>query len=338
MRNTAKGVVGAIVAVLVLSASACGGDSGDDATGNAGSETTESTQAPDEGGQGQGESQACADFEGEGSLTVGSTDFTEQSIVAEIYAQCLESAGFDVDTRLNLGPREVVFPALEGGDIDVLPEYVGTLLNFLDEEGDPATSDLDESLGLLEPLAEERGVTLLEPSEAEDKNGFAVTQETAEKYGLQTLSDLAAVSSELTFGAGPECPDRPLCLLGLQETYGIEFASFQELDSGGPLTKEALENGDIDVGLIFTSDGAVAARGFVVLEDDKGLQPAENVIPAIRTEATSEAAEGVLNAISGALTTDQLSELNAMVDVERADPADVATQWLEENGFLPAGG
>lgn len=319
MRNSARGVVGAIVVVLALFASACGDDSGDDSTDEA-APTDESSA----GG-------SCAEIEGDGSLTVGSTDFIEQSIVAEIYAQCLEAAGFDVDTRLNLGAREVVFPALENGDIDVYPEYVGTLLTFL--EGTPSP-DLEESLADLEPLLEERGILLLEPSEAEDKNGFAVTQETADEYELETLSDLAEVSTELTFGAGPECPERPLCLIGLEETYGITFAAVEELDSGGPLTKEALENGDIDVGLIFTSDGAVAARGFVILEDDKGLQPVENVVPAIRASSTSDPAEELLNSISAVLTTEELSAMNAQVDVERADPADVATQWLEDNGFL----
>lgn len=326
MRITAKGVVGAIALVLALTASACG-DSGDDSNDEASPETTESTAPAENTGDGQ----ACADFGGDGDLTVGSTDFTEQAIVAEIYAQCLEAAGFNVDTRLNLGAREVVFPALENGDIDLYPEYVGTLLTFL--EGQPSP-DLEATLADLRPLLEERGITLLEPSEAEDKNGFAVTEETAQEYELQTMSDLQPVAGELVFGAGPECPERPLCLIGLQETYGLEFKSVEELDSGGPLTKEALENGDIDVGLIFTSDGAVAARGFVVLEDDKKLQPVDNVTPAIRTEASSAEAEELLNAISAALTTAELSELNASVDVEQADPADVATQWLEDHGFL----
>ena len=186
----------------------------------------------------------------------------------------------------------------------------------------------------LRPLLEEQGITLLEPSPAEDKNGFAVTEETAEEYDLTTLSDLEPVAGELTFGAGPECPERPLCLLGLQETYGLEFAEVERLDSGGPLTKDALENGAIDVGLVFTSDGAVAARGFVVLEDDKGLQPVENIVPVIRNDAVNPEIEELLNQISAALTTEELSELNKLVDVDKEDPSDAATTWLEENGFL----
>ena len=321
MRNTRIGVVGAIVAVLALFASACG-DSGDDTTTAAEGDGT--TTAAEGGG-------TCSEGAAEGDLTVGSTDFSEQTIVAEMYIQCLEAAGVSVDSKLSIGSREIVLPALESGDIDLYPEYVGTVLTFL---GGTPTPDLDESMTALRPLLEERGISLLEPSPAEDKNGFAVTEETAEELDLTTLSDLEPVAGDLTFGAGPECPERPLCLLGLQETYGLEFAEVERLDSGGPLTKDALENGAIDVGLVFTSDGAVAARGFVVLEDDKGLQPVENIVPAIRTEALNPEIEELLDAISAALTTEELSELNKLVDVDKEDPSDAATTWLEENGFL----
>ena len=189
MRNTRIGVVGAIVAVLALFASACG-DSGDDTTTAAG-----------------GDGAICSEGAAEGDLTVGSTDFSEQTIVAEMYIQCLEAAGVSVDSKLSIGSREIVLPALESGDIDLYPEYVGTVLTFL---GGTPTPDLDESMTALRPLLEEQGITLLEPSPAEDKNGFAVTEETAEEYDLTTLSDLEPVAGELTFGAGPECPERPL--------------------------------------------------------------------------------------------------------------------------------
>ncbi len=329
MRKTRIGVVGAIVAALALFASACG-DSGDDTTTAADDDATATTAAGGEGEDGGGGA-LCSDGAAEGSLTVGSTDFTEQAIVAEMYAQCLEAAGVDVDTKLSIGSREIVLPALESGDIDLYPEYVGTVLTFL---GGEPTPDLEESLAALRPLFAERGITVLEPSPAEDKNGFAVTQETADEFDLETLSDLEAVAGELTFAAGPECSERPLCLPGLKETYGIEFAKVERLDSGGPLSKDALENGEVDVALVFTSDGAVAARGFVVLEDDKGLQPVENVVPVIREDATNAEIEALLNEISAALTTEELSELNKLVDVDKEDPSDAATTWLEENGFL----
>jgi osmoprotectant transport system substrate-binding protein len=248
-----------------------------------------------------------------------------------MYIQCLEAAGYDVDSTLNIGSREIVLPALEGGEIDLYPEYVGTLLTFL---GGEPTPELDTTLEDLRALLTERGITALEPAEAENKNGFAVTQETADEYDLETLSDLEPVAGELVFGGGPECPERPLCLLGLQETYGIEFSRVERLDSGGPLTKNALAGGDIDVGLIFTSDGAVAERGFVILEDDQSLQPVENILPVVRDEVLTDELAELLDAISAELTTEELSELNKAVDVDREDPADAATTWLEENGFL----
>lgn len=313
MRNTRIGVVGAIVAVLALFAGACG-DSGDD--------TSESA------GDGEG---TCATMGADGDLTVGSTNFSEQSIVAEMYIQCLEAAGVNVDTQLSIGSREIVLPALESGDIDLYPEYVGTVLTFL---GGEPTPDLDESLEALRPLFEEKGVIVLEPAPAEDKNGFAVTQETADEFELTTLSDLEPVAGDLSLGGPPECSERQYCLIGLREVYGIEFGTVERLDAGGPLTKDALENGQIDVGLIFTSDGAVADRGFVVLEDDKKLQPVENIVPVIRDEVLTPEIEELLNTLSADLTTEELSELNKSVDVDKEDPADAATTWLEDNGFL----
>lgn len=319
MRNPRIGLVGAMLAVFALLLGACG-DSGDE------------TDTADEGGVSAGADEGtCATFSGESDLTVGGTNFSEQEIVAEIYAQCLEAAGFSISKKLKIGSREIVLPALEKGDIDLYPEYVGTLLTFL--KGTP-TTDVDKTIADLQTLLDEKKLTLLEPAPAEDKNGFAMTKAKATQLKVTKLSDLTGKSKDLVFGAGPECDQRPLCLVGLKDTYGLEFKEVKKLDSGGPLTKDALEKGDIDVGLIFTSDGAVAARGFVVLEDDKALQPPDNVIPIIRDEVLEGDIEELLNSISAKLTTEGLSELNRQVDVDKADPADVATDWLVENGFL----
>ena len=324
MRNSRIGAVGAILAVLALLFGACG-DSGDD--------TNDTTEESTDNGSGSGsESEGtCADFSGDSELTVGGTNFSEQEIVAEIYAQCLEEAGFKIDKKLKIGSREIVLPALENGDIDLYPEYVGTLLTFL--KGTP-TTDVDKTVADLQGLLEAKKLTLLEPAPAEDKNGFAMTKAKATQLKVASLSDLKGKSQDLVFGAGPECDQRPLCLVGLKETYGLEFKEVKKLDSGGPLTKDALEKGDIDVGLIFTSDGAVAARGFVVLDDDKNLQPPDNVVPIVRDEALKGDVEKLLNSISEKLTTVDLSGLNKQVDVDKADPADVAHEWLVDNGFL----
>ena len=328
MRNSRLGVVGAMFVLLALLLGACG-DSGDDTdsgTGSgSGSDETSEAAGDDEG--------TCSTFSGSDELTVGGTNFSEQEIVAEIYAQCLEAAGFKVDTRLKIGARDIVLPALEKGDIDLYPEYVGTLLTHL--KGTP-TSDVDKTVSDLQAALKAKNLQVLEPAEAEDKNGFAVTKKTADELKITSLSDLDGKEGDLVFGAGPECEERPLCLIGLKETYGLEFKEVKKLDSGGPLTKDALEKGEIDVGLIFTSDGAVAARGFVVLEDDKNLQPPDNVVPIIRTEALKGDVEELLNSISAKLTTEGLSELNKAVDIDKADPADVARKWLEEHGFLAA--
>ena len=322
MRKSRLGVVGAMFVLLALLLGACG-DSGDDTDAGADSGSDDTTEAAG----------TCATFSGSEALTVGGTNFSEQEIVAEIYAQCLEAAGYDVDTKLKIGARDIVLPALEKGDIDLYPEYVGTLLTHL--KGTP-TSDVDKTVTDLQAALKAKNLTVLEPAEAEDKNGFAVTKATADKLKITSLSDLKGKESDLVFGAGPECEERPLCLIGLKETYGLSFKEVKKLDSGGPLTKDALEKGDIDVGLIFTSDGAVAARGFVVLEDDKNLQPPDNVVPIVRTDALKGDLEELLNSISAKLTTAGLSELNKAVDIDKADPADVAKGWLEENGFLAA--
>jgi osmoprotectant transport system substrate-binding protein len=324
MRNIRNGAVGAMFVLLVLLFGACG-DSGDgtDAVNNEGSES----------GAGAEDGGTCATFAGEDELTVGGTNFSEQEIVAEMYAQCLEAAGYEVSRKLKIGARDIVFPALESGDIDLYPEYVGTLLTFL--KGTP-TTDVDKTVADLRAALEPKNLTLLEPAEAEDKNGFAVTKATADRLKIKTLSDLKGKSEDLVLGGPPECDQRPLCLPGLKATYGLEFKELKKLDAGGPLTKDALEKGEIDVGLILTSDGAVAARGFVILEDDKKLQPPENVVPIVRTEVLQGDLEDLLNAISAKLTTAGLSELNKAVDIDKSDPADVAEEWLKENGFLKA--
>ncbi len=328
MTTTRARLVTTLALLVALAFSACG-DSGNGSSGSGDGGASASGPA-----SATGEAGTCSTFKGRDQLTVGSTNFTEQEIVAELYAQCLRAAGFQVEKKLKIGAREIVLPAIEKGDIDLYPEYVGTLLTFL--KGSP-TSDLAKTVADLRAALQARNLELLEPSQAEDKNGFAVTKATASKHNLKTLSDVAPVAGQLVFGAGPECDQRPLCLPGLKQTYGLTFKEVKKLDSGGVLTKEALEKGDIDIGLIFTSDGAVAARGFVVLEDDKKLQPPENLVPVVRKDALTGDVAPLLNSISAKLTTAQLSELNKAVDVEKADPADVAGKWLEENGFLHSG-
>ena len=297
----------AVAACLALLLAACGG--GDDAL--------------DQGTQPNEQS----------SVTVGSTNFSEQLILAQMYAAVLEKAGVDVTVRPNLGNREVVFPALEKGEIDLLPEYNGSVLSFLQPDATQTTSE--EVNTALTPLLDAKGLVALQQSPAEDKDGWAVTKETADKYGLAKISDLKGKAHELVVGGPPELKTRPAGLPGLKEVYGIEdFKEFKALDAGGPLTTSALNKGDIDVGRVFTTQGAIAANNWVLLEEDKPLQPAQNIVPIGRKDAMTDQVKQALDAISAKITTEQLTELNKLVDVDKEDPEKVASDWLTQQGLL----
>lgn len=293
-------VIGATFVALALVAAACG--SGDDSD----------TEGP--------------------TIVVGSTNFGEQEIVGEIYAQALENAGYPVDTRFQLGTREVVNPALKSGEIDLMVEYTGTLLTF---EGGTASTDSDATHSDLVDVMADQGITVLDYTPGQDRNGFVVTPEVAAELNLETISDLAEYNGTLVLGGPPECPDREFCLIGLQDVYGLEFASFQPLDTGGPLTVAALDGGEIDVGTMFTSQGIIAEKGYVLLEDDQSLQPADNLVPIVRTAVIDEyddALTELLNDISAEITTAELSELNLRFD-QGEDADTLASEWLADNGF-----
>jgi osmoprotectant transport system substrate-binding protein len=284
-----------------------------------------------------GPSTPAEDARGDDAITVASFGFPESVLLAEIYAQAIEGAGIRVEREPSLGPRELVMPALLQGLVEFVPEYAGSGLQFL--AGDGSTSPdheinhqrFAERLGTLD-------VTALDASPAEDQNGFAVTAETARRYGLRTLSDLATVSRELVFGGPPECMQRALCIPGLEQTYGIVFGRvFSNLDTGGPRTVSALAEGTIDVALLFTSDGSIALNDFVLLEDDRRLQPAENVTPVIATgvlDRFGPSLADTVNAVSARLSTGELRTLNAEV-ARGATPEQIATSWLASNGLDP---
>lgn len=274
------------------------------------------------------------DARGDDAITVASFNFPESVLLAEIYARAMEDAGFRVEREAALGPRELVMPALLRGLVEFVPEYSGSGLQFL--AGDGATSP-DQAINH-QRFAERLGthdVTALDASPAEDQNGFAVTAETSQRYGLRTLSDLATVSRELVFGGPPECLRRPFCLPGLERTYGITFGQvFGNLDAGGPRTASALADGTVDVALLFTSDGAIDLNDFVLLEDDLRLQPAENVTPVIRTgvlDLFGPSLADTVNAVSALLSTGELRTLNAEV-ARGATPRQIASRWLASNG------
>ncbi len=280
----------------------------------------------------------CAGDDREGpTITVGSANFPEAVILAEIYAQGLENEGYEVTKKLSIGARELYFPALERGDIDVLPEYVGSLLSFLTKQKVTASADPAEAYEQLTTELEKKDdVVALAAAEAQDKDGIVSNKQTADEHKLKKVSDLAPVASQLVMGGPPECPTRQACLKGLKDVYGIELKEFKPLDVGGPQTVELLKSNEIQLANLFTTDARIAANGFVLLEDDKGIVGAENVLPVVRSElvdAYGDELVDFLDSVTAKLTTEGLTELNKQVDIDKEDPEDVAAAWLTENGF-----
>jgi osmoprotectant transport system substrate-binding protein len=271
------------------------------------------------------------------AITVASFNFSESVLLAQLYGQALRSTGFRVELALDLGARELVEPALQRGLVELVPEYAGSALEFVAGEGSASPDEQATHRALARAMAS-RGLTVLAPSPAQDRNGIVVTKETAARYGLQTISDLGPVASQMAFGGPPECRERALCLAGLESVYGLGFESFVPLDEGGALTVAALQAGQVQAALLFTSDGQIDAHGFVLLKDDRHLQPAENVTPIVRTDALrrfgSRLAE-VTNAVSAALTTEDLQRMNGDIAAGET-PAAVAAGWLAEHGIPDA--
>jgi osmoprotectant transport system substrate-binding protein len=235
-----------------------------------------------------------------------------------------------VTLRANLGTREAVEPALAAGQLDLYPDYAGTLLLFLNASDTSAATQTSTAVPALKSLLASHGATVLNPAPALDTDVFAVTHATADKYHLTTLSSVAPVAGQLVLGGPPECPQRPLCLLGLQSTYGLHFKSFTSLDEAGPITVSALKSGEVQIAELFSSDGNIVQNNFVQLTDDKHLQAADFLIPVIRKSVATPAITSALNGLSAKLTTDQLAQLNIKVSVNHDDPATVAQQWLTQ--------
>ncbi|MFF2775307.1 ABC transporter substrate-binding protein [Streptomyces sp. NPDC058052] len=308
-------------AALAVSLAACGGDS------------LEQGKEKTSGGSGGDK----------GSLVVGAAAFTESKVLAELYAQLLRDEGYAVSVT-TVKNRELYEPALEKGEIDVVPEYAATLAEFLNakangpkapEEKPVASGDVKATVDALRKLAEPRGLKVLEAGEAVDQNAFAVSKEFAEKNKLKTLSDLGAAKLEVKIAAGDECAVRPFCAPGLKKTYGIDVAGIDPKGVGTPQAKQAVKDGVDQLVLTTTTDATVDSFGLVFLEDDKQLQNADNVLPVVNAkEAGTPEVTAALDKITKVLTTADLAELNRKVDAERAKPEDVAAAYLKEKGLV----
>ena len=307
-------VTAAVLAVGLLGA-ACGDDDDDSA------ETDEGAPA--------------ADVPDGPPIRIGAQDFGESLILAEIYQGALDQAGYDAAVAEVGGFRDLLFGAFESGEVNLAPDYVASQLEFLNEQAGEATSDVDETFALLEPRLEEMGLVGLEPSEAVDTNAFVVTQETSDELGITTLSDLAEKGADLTLGGPQDCESNAFCIPGLQSVYGLDMSeNFTPLDAG--LVATSLEEGAIDVGLLFSTDGRIASEGWVLLEDDQQMLAADNVFPVAAQEVVDAYGDdlvGLLEDISSELDTEGLIELNRRYDVEREDAEDIAADWLDEHGF-----
>ena len=267
---------------------------------------------------------------GDRAITVGSFDFAESEVLAELYGTALRRAGFDVRFARRLGPRELVDPALARGLVELVPEYAGTALQFFSLGKAKPAPNILLTHAALERSLRDSGLVPLDPAPAEDANAIVVTAQTALEHDLRTISDLAAVDPPLTFGGPPECPTRPLCLRGLRRTYGLHVESFLPLDTGGPVTRQALEQGQVDVALMFSTEPALVNEGLVALTDDRSLQPSENITPIVHGSVVRRFGDDlvrVVNRVSRALTTADLRALNAQV-AAGASPSEAAAGWL----------
>ncbi|HYL08752.1 MAG TPA: ABC transporter substrate-binding protein [Candidatus Udaeobacter sp.] len=269
-----------------------------------------------------------------GTLTVGGFNFPESSILAEIYGQALAHKGYTINYKLLLGTREVVAPALKSGQIDLYPGYAATDLEYWDQSKGLANGDITQTAANLNQYLSQNNLLALTPAAAVDTNAFAMTKANAQHFNVTKLSDLAAIGGQLVLGAGPECPTRPYCLPGLQSTYSIHFKDFKALDTDGPLTRAAFKSNTIQVGLVFSSDGDLNANSLVVLQDDKHLEAADNIVPILRQSVASDDVKSILNNIDSHLTTADLVTMNSQVSIQHQDADAVAKAYLQQHNYF----
>ena len=309
---------------LTLAVAACG--SSDDST----------TSGSTEGGA-AGAIQSNPD-NGKVSLTIGSKNFPEQEILGEIYAQALTAAGYKVKSALNLGSETVAQKAVKTGQISGYPEYASTALtSFFGLEPEEVPADATEAWEKANEEFEKEGLEAFEPTPFASANAVGTTKETADKYELETVSDLEGVSEELSLYGSPECRQRIDCLAGLEKLYGLKFKSFTPVDIG--LRYTVLEKGQADLSILFTTDPQLSAESdkFVILEDDKKVFPAGNVIFVTTQKVAEEAGpdyEKTILQVQEGLDLKVVQELDARVELEKETPKQAATAYLESAGYI----
>lgn len=286
---------------------------------------------------GGGDPLASAPVEGsaQGVVRVGSEQFPENQLLGEIYAQAIEAAGVQVERQLAFGPREIYFTGLKDGSIDVVPDYNGNLLRYLEPEA--TESSPEEVYAALQASlqADNPDLTVLEQAEAENKDAFTVTRAFAEANNLTSIEDVVPLCPTITFGGPAQFAERSYGIQGMRDNYGCEFAGFQPLDVGGPLTVAALADGTIQGADLFTTDPALPANDFVTLEDPRNNFPAQNIVPLIKADKATPEVTEALNAVSAALSLQDLLDLNIELGDDNPRPdAEIATEWLTEKGLV----
>jgi osmoprotectant transport system substrate-binding protein len=267
---------------------------------------------------------------GASTIKVGSADFPESALLAEIYAGALEAKGVKVEKKLNIGAREAYIPALQDGSIDLIPEYTGVLRDYF-KKGQTGT-DAEAVYTELKSSVPDT-LTVLDKSAAEDKDALVMKKSRADELGVKSIADLSGKANTLTVGGPPEWKTRDTGIPGFKKIYGLEFKAFRPLDAGGPLTLAALKNGQIDAGDLFTTDPSIAANDLVALEDPKNMYAAQNVVPLITKSKSNPTIESALNAVSAKLDTAALSDLLKQVVVDKKDADTVAKDFLTKNGL-----
>lgn len=317
MRTPRKLPLIAMFAAIAVAATACGGSSNNLSTGT-----------KDDGSSGGGKK----------SVVIASAGFTEIQLMAEMYKLLLDKAGYSASIKV-VQNREIYEPALEKGTIDVVPDYAATMTEFLNVKANGAdakavaTNDKDATVAALNKLAQPLGIKALEPAQAVDQNAFVVTKDYSTKNHVTKMSDLRGKS--VVIAATEECPDRPFCQPGLEKTYGIKVTKLLPLGFGTTQTKDAVTSGKAQLGLVGTTDATLPDLGLVILDDDMGLQLADNLVPVVGKDfLTDSKLAGALNQLASILTTDDLAQLDKKVDGERMKASDVAKDYLTSKSLL----
>jgi glycine betaine/choline ABC-type transport system substrate-binding protein len=309
-------------ALLALGVAACGGGSDNNDTGTSGGNSANliKSNPANKGIQ----------------LTVGSKNFTEEYILGNIYAQALQAAGYDVKTNLNLGSEVIAYKALQDGEVSGYPEYTSTLLESI-FGAKTVPAEAQQAYQQAQAQLQPKGQTAFSPTPFADANAFGMLKSKADELGVTKISDLQGKSQDLNLYGSPECRERADCLVGLQDVYGLQFKSFNPVDIG--LRYTVLDKGQADASIVFTSDAQLSANPdkYVLLQDDKGIFPSGNVI-WVTDQATVQKAgpdyQATIEKVQKGLTLPVMQELNARVDIDKQDPAAVATQYLKEDGYI----